>query len=215
MHRIDGLRALTGLLLTLALGGCSTAPLSMGGAYAPLPPKPQPGSEYLKPERAKKPVVSCEVYLEKIDDLRADKEHMGSVAGRPIHGVDMLTWLSTGLSTLDAAGYRMDSEPSQAANLVVDVELLKAYLESQSTSIASTIVVRVTYKRPDATVLGQQLYRGSDTSLNWANGDGEINTDFKLATADMLQKVQPDMGRYCASARQPGPAAVAAGAAQR
>lgn len=197
------LRTGTGLLLTLCLGGCASTPVDMETRYTPVPPHHEQGSEYLKPVKAKPTPVSCELYLEQLTDQRRDKQDMGNVANRPVRGVDMLAWLSSSLASLGPAGYRVDTQPSATANLMLDVELLKAYLESESTSVASIIVVRVTYKRPDGTVLAQQLYRGSDTSIDWVAGDGETNTDFRLATGDMLHKLQPDIGRYCAGSQPP------------
>lgn len=135
--------------------------------------------------------------------MRADKEDLGKVLGRPVREADMLGWLGSGMSSLAADGYRVDTSTPGSDQLMVHMELLKAYMRAAGTSIATNIVVRITYLRADGTSLGQQIYRGSDTSIDWVGGDGEINTDFRLATTDLLKQVAQNLSRYCAAAAQP------------
>ena len=195
---------LAGLLPMLWLCGCSIAPVNVAdGGYTPLPPRQNQDSTNKPMVVRQSTAFHCSIYLDKVDDKRADKDDMGSVAGRPVHGGDMAVWLSSGLSSLQADGYHVDTQPAADDAIKVHVDLLKAYMRSVYTSISSNIAVRITYMRPDGALLGQEIYRGIDTSMNWASGDGEINTDFKLATADLLKNVEPDIDRYCASAQQP------------
>ena len=150
---------------------------------------------------------TCSFYLQPVQDMRTDKEDLGKVIGKPVHEGDMAGWLTSGVISLEADGYRVDTSASGSDQLIVHMDLLKAYMHGVGTSIVTNIVTRITYMRADGTILGQQVYRGSDTSIDWVGGDGEVNTDFRLATTDLLKQVEQDLSHYCAAAPPPASAA--------
>ena len=134
MHRrSDRWMLLAGLMPALCLCGCSTAPVDVAdGAYAPLPPRQSQGSAYKPAALSQDTASHCSVYLDKVNDKRADKDDMGNVAGRPVHGGDMASWLSSGLESVRADGYRVDTDSPGSDEMRVHVDLLKAYMQSMS-----------------------------------------------------------------------------------
>jgi hypothetical protein len=182
------------------LTGCAPASVRMANAYTapdyyathhsdtPLPPPPP---------------QTCSVYVQDIKDMRlADERTFGNIGGAPIYGSNMVDWMKTGLATLDEKGFRMD-QPAAAPvtplqdNVTIQVGVLKAYMESVTTTKVATVVVRVSYNDADLNTPVTRIYRGVDTSLNWADGTGEVESAFERATAQILGKVQTDLRNYC------------------
>lgn len=119
----------------------------------------------------------------------------------------MAGWLTSAIMSLQSLGFKVDTQAKADDDLIMHVELLKAYMHDTGMSISASIVVRIGYMHPGGSVLAQQLYRGDSTSVDWASADREIDRDFRLATEDFLQRLLPDLDRYCAVARQPTPTA--------
>ena len=200
-------QAACGLLALGLLCACSSAPVEVGAAgYAPaLPAGPGAATNGLGLQAGAS--AACSFYLQPVADLRADKVDMGTAGGRPVHVEDMAGWLTVSIESLHAAGFRVDTQAREDDRLVVHVALLKAYMHDMITSISTNVVVRVDYLGVDGSTLGQQIYRGVDTSMDWAAGDGEINTDFRLATTDLLKQMEQELSHYCGAAPPPASAA--------
>jgi hypothetical protein len=190
------------LMFTLGVGltGCTPASVRMANAYTapddyarhhsdtPLPPLPP---------------QTCSVYVQEIRDLRLADEHTyGNIGGAPIYGPNMVDWMKTGLTTLDEKGYRVDGPATVPVSplqddVTIQVGVLKAYMESITTTKIATVVVRVSYNKIDLQAPVTRIYRGVDTSINWADGTGEVESAFERATAQVLDKVQTDLQGYC------------------
>ena len=188
------------MLVALCLGGCFS-PVRLDSHYT-TPPPPHDNTVYAgnaRPVPPPPPLIRCMVYLESVQDQRTDKNSMGNIGGRPVDADDMVQWLDSGLDTLSASGFRIDKATSVDDQVVVDVTLLKAYMISMGLSKSANMVVRITYKRPDGSMLATQVYRGVDTSVDWVAGEGEMNSAFQRATKQMLDQVDTDLGGYCKS----------------
>lgn len=192
--RAKPLRLILPGLAVLTLGACTSGPVHLNAFAAAEAGTGD--SKSLSP-------ATCGIYLEKVDDLRSDKQDMGNIAGNPVSAADMIGWVKSSVSQLRRDGYRIDDQRASGDDLTIDVELLKAYMLSITTSKSAVLVVRVIYKRADATVLTSRVYRGTDTSMDWAGTEGETNSAFQRAAAQVLSIVQPDMHDYCITARAP------------
>ena len=180
-------------LPALLLGACSTAPVNLASTYTP-PPAPVGATK----TAARSAELKCSVYLESVLDQRSDKNQMGNIAGNPVHAADMKSWVSSGIASLTLQGYHVDQQQATPDDtLFMDVELLKAYMISITTSKSTNMVVRVTYKKPDGSVLATQIYRGVDTSIDWSGGEGETNESFRRATTQLVDQVGSDLYGYC------------------
>jgi hypothetical protein len=74
------------------------------------------------------------------------------------------------------------------------VELLRAYLESNRTTLSFNTVLRV--RKPDEPDGTGRLYRGATTRISWFGNDGELAAFIERATADVLDKMAA--GERCA-----------------
>jgi len=67
------------------------------------------------------------------------------------------------------------------------VELLRAYLESNRSTLSFNTVLRV--RRSDESDGESRLYRGATTRISWFGNDGELAAFIERASADVLNKM--------------------------
>lgn len=186
--RLVRIAALPVLLPVLA--ACSS-PIDMPSQYTQRQTAHQAGNSH------DRTVQACRVHLGTVGDLRSDTHAMGDVAGRPVRVSDSAAWVRSGVLSLD-----QDTRIAfvgDAADLDLNVDLLKAYVMSITMNKASTVVARVRYSRHGVDD-GEQVYRGSDTSLNWASGEGETQAALDSALADLLNAIHRDVLSRCTAA---------------
>jgi hypothetical protein len=137
-----------------------------------------------------------EVNIQAIDDLRGEREILGIVAGRLVRGENLTEWIAGGFKLLKYFGYPVtfekDKRISSGNSIDLYVEIKTAHVRSISTSMSATLVLRINYStggRP----IGNKVYRGVKTELNWVSGEGEINELFCLAIIPILKSVSNDL----------------------
>jgi hypothetical protein len=182
----------------LVLAGCAEkGPAVVSSEYKPA--DDAPGSTPYPRQHSKQPAASlCRVRVAEVVDARHDGAAMGYIGGRVIHAADAAAWTRSGLISIGEDGHLalVDNPSPDGADVVVSAELLKAYMQTQTEAKAATVVVRVHYVRRGG-ASETQTYRGSDTSLNWANGDGETEHALNRAMAQVLAAVRLDIYKQC------------------
>jgi hypothetical protein len=166
------------LLLALLVGGCSTAPIVLPAAYTPARAKGQAA-----PLRG-----ACMLNLAGVRDVRPDPDYSGEVAGRPVVGTHLGSWMTGGLGQLLA--------PQGDATLRVEVDLTKAYFASLNVAKSANLVVRARFFR-DGALRGEETLRGADTSTNWASGEAETQAALRAALHDLAQHLRTAADRHC------------------
>ncbi|RZF24878.1 hypothetical protein EVC45_36325 [Paraburkholderia sp. UYCP14C] len=78
--------------------------------------------------------------------------------------------------------------------VTLEVDLLKAWINEVNSSVATSLVFKVRYFRLNV-LLKEKIYRGGDTSVNWASGQGEIQSHFDASMQKVLQQVHGDLSR--------------------
>lgn len=191
-------RTFAGLLVAVAIAfmaGC-TSPLTLRDTYK------APGS--IKHSNARKhPIAAttqCVVHLAVVTDHRTDPSLLGIVAGRSVSSPGQGPQWIAGLLSAGLAHHGVhvsEALPDATSKHVVveEVRLLKAWVASVSTSMNSSIVVGVS----QLDGAEERIYRGARTSLNWANGDGEIQALFDSAVEELVIKLSADLTSQCAS----------------
>lgn len=132
---------------------------------------------------------SCNFSVAGVSNRGLAMDQMGTIGGSPVLASDIAGWVHTAFEQIH--GYS-----PQAQGLSLDVEIVRAYLHSLSISKSANVVVRVNYAR-SAQVQASRVYRGADTSMNWVNGDIEMQNAFNRALKDMAQQVAKDLGQFC------------------
>lgn len=179
------------LWLCALLGACvSDTPARLGSEYRPVKRGAQgPRAE---PKAVAAAAPACGFHIAAFEDRRTNKEMLGQLATRSVVSEDVGAWVRSGFATLP--GY---AEAPTAASFGIQIELLKAYLQSQATTKVATVVLRVAYPGAEGTPV---QYRGTNTSVNWSSSTNEAREAMNLAIGDMLGKVRADLGQRCAAA---------------
>lgn len=184
-----------GLLLSLLTAGCATAPVSLNDKFAP-----STRYSYERLDAANKAVTRnrCQIYLAKISDIRHDPNIMGNVGLRVVRSpANVVSWVRSAFMSLQTNDVEVLVAPIAATDaLTMDVELVKAWAGSINTSISTTLVFKVSYRRGDV-ILRQIYYRGSDTSSNWSSSEREIQSNFDTAMQQALDYARLDVIALC------------------
>lgn len=184
--------ALLLIAVTALLSGCSTAPVAINE------------KSFLAAENGRKQSVepradACPVRLQGFQDGRTHKTSLGGVAGRTLEAENFPAMVEQGFAyrLREYASVRLlpgDDAVTPAVN--VRGEIMKAYMKSVATSMVANVVMRISFGLPD----GEQnviTVRGKDTSVNWANGDNEMQRSLSLALIDAVEKAQPALATQC------------------
>lgn len=174
-----------------AISGCSTSALAVREDYlAPAPVR----SGVFAPSAAQR--KDCYVHLMKLGDSRVDPTILGAVGGRSVRspGPD---WIKNMLyNGLRDKGVTLSFAPAAAdanAQVLAEARLVTAWVGSTATSMNGTVVIAIR-DRKDAE---ERIFRGAVTTVNWANGDGEIQSLVDQAFERMLLKLSSDLRGRC------------------
>lgn len=180
------------LWLCALLAACaSSAPVTLDTRYRPVAqrdPQPALGARPKAVPVAAAP-AACAFHVASFEDKRPSGATLGHIAGRAVFLDDIQAWVRSGLATLP--GYADAPTP---ASIGLEVELVKAYLQSLTTAKTATVVMRVAY--PGAAAAPVQ-YRGTNTSVNWNSSDSEAREAMNLALGDVLARMRTDLGKHC------------------
>lgn len=190
---------MSGRTLALAALGAAAATLAGCAARAPvtMPAQYQPAYEPVRSARGA-PAL-CAVRVAEVRDLRTDPHILGDTGGQPVRAEDSGAWIGSALRSLDGqAGLTFVDRPqADGGELVMNVELLKAYTVHMATDRAATVVIKVRYSRRGAPI-GEQIYRGAVNGLNWSDGADETLGSLSDALGKLLEPVRKDITRHCA-----------------
>lgn len=146
----------------------------------------------------------CNVIVSSIVDKRHGKEGFGALSYVDTYAASVPLWVRDGLAALKEARYNVFFEdsgspaPRQGQFLVIDVEILKAYLHTVLSAKSATIVLSVNYQ--PAGQPGQvKVYRSQKTSVNWTGGASEVEDAMNMAMTAMLANIVDDIERQCAA----------------
>jgi hypothetical protein len=170
------------------LTGCATSPVVVRADLA----APAAGS------MRKPPAPGCRVHMSALSDSRSDPTILGTIGPRPVvspgQGADWIAnRLSAGLEPRGIAITFAPETPPENAVTIAEGRLVTAWVASLSTSMNGTVVFGLS-ARADAP---EKFYRGNDTAMNWAGGEGEINRLVDRSFDEMLEKLGADLRALC------------------
>ena len=130
---------------------------------------------------------------------------MGSVGSRPVSHDNPTGWIRSGLEALGKdRRYHVVATPDAGDGFVLDVTILKAYLQGLPAAMNATVVLRVSYTRGGAPA-GENTYRGGTTGMNWASGDGVARDTLNQALREALTAIDADLFARCSKPPEPKP----------
>jgi hypothetical protein len=138
---------------------------------------------------------ACRVFIQGVRDLRPDNLSMGSV-NRPVLAADSAGWVRSGLQSLGRDRRIVVVSTAAGADLVLDAEILKAYIMAITTQKAANVVIRVRYSH-NGIAQGDAIYRGAINDMNWINGDSETQDAFNDALEQVIGAIAADAVVRC------------------
>jgi hypothetical protein len=163
------------LASVMLLAACASSPVK-GVARAAVPAAP-------------KEAAACRFQVADVQDLREDKA-LGRMGPRHVDAQDFPDWFKDGLARMP--GYSTDPVAVQ-----LHVQVLKAYIQGMSSLKSANLVVRVRIDGPGHAPAWHNL-RGVDDSMNWVNGESEMQEAFDRALAGLTTQLQADLATACA-----------------
>lgn len=143
----------------------------------------------------KAPAVNAPlIHVAPAQDLRLNREDLGIVGGRPFSGSDLPAWINQTMVRLGTEKFRVTTAqtPPQDVALQIHPRLIKAYVDSITTSKTAVIVIEVDIVRPDGTTLTRH-FRGQDAGANWSSGEGEVIESLRRALARCGTKMRAEI----------------------
>jgi hypothetical protein len=192
----------TGWRGAIAVAGSLSALLT-----ACAPPPPAELSPQFRPDHDSWPpggkvasggaAASCHIYLADVRDLRSDPQSMGHFGGLQFRESDPAGWVRSGLQSLARDSRIALADNAAQSNLVLNVELLKAYATNVTGETHSvSVVVRVHYGR-GSTPLDDQIYRGTENGLVWLNPRAETQSSVDDALSQVIDGIDQDIITRC------------------
>ena len=178
-----GAKALA-LACAAALGGCAAdrvAGVREASAHPAAPAVPV--------------AAVCPFAVDAVDDARGDID-LGMIGRTRVDGQQFVRWFTDRMAA--TSGFTRGPAPVR-----VRIEIAKAYVHGLSSMKSANIVVNARISGPDGQTMAR-TYRGVDSSMNWWNGEREIQDAFDLALQDLLGQVVPDISRACARPARQG-----------
>jgi hypothetical protein len=182
-----------GVACVLLAGCAAREPVLMTAQYPPT-------SEAAPAEttRAEKTAV-CTVRLAAVRDQRTDPRSLGDTGLQPVLTDNSAEWIGSGIRSLDSPSLKFIDQPEPGgAELVIDIDLLKAYAMNVNTNRIVSVVIRVKYSR-HGTPIDEQVYRGSETGVNWSAGADETRDALNSALGKLREPVRQDILSRCAA----------------
>jgi len=184
--------------------GCASSPVTVRQTYVAPAPVASAASEIRRSDRKRisaadaTPKESCSVQVTALGDSRSDPTFLGMVAGRavrsPGQGAD---WIGSMLTSgLKQKGVTLSLPPAAMATnplVLAEARLVTAWVGTTATSMNGTVVVAIRHSEGAE----EKIYRGAATVLNWASGEGEIQSLMDRAFEQMLTKLGSDLRARC------------------
>jgi len=189
------MRSVTAALAAVTLCACvSQVPMTLSERFSD--PQTRPATA----PRLSRNAQPCTLIVSTIADTRIEPALLGSVAGRPVRAPgDVSAWLRNVIAGLESRGVvpHFDTNPHQETSpLVAGLTLRMAWVSEIHTSKTATTLLRMKLTRGES-VLRERDYRGSDTVMNWASGDGELQQMVDRAFGAALDQIAEDVRAAC------------------
>lgn len=139
----------------------------------------------------------CNVLINSITDKRHSKNSFGTSYRYEKFAHHVPEWVETSLLSIKPHHlYLKQSEASKPEyQLQMNVEILRAYVHHRATALNANVVLRIKYTLNDKTQ--SKIYRGMDTSLNWAGGVHEVEDGMNSAISKVLDEITTDINKQC------------------
>lgn len=145
---------------------------------------------------ATRPDGICRVRIASVRDTRIDPGAVGNLVGLAVHFTDTAGWIASALDSLGRdPAIRIVTDGGES-DLVLDVEIVKAYVATITTEKTARVVLHVHASGRGATAR-DDYYSGSDTSLDWIGGRAETEGALNDALTNAVRQIDRDVVIWC------------------
>lgn len=170
---------------------------SLAGCAAP--PKATLNSDYQANDitSARETTVQrvCPITFAGIADERKADETLGMPYGTEIVAENVPQLIHNGFLKLPKTYYQVSN--TAGAQSSIKLHLKKFYIDAQSVSHVSNIVMKLDVVDAQDGLLASTTLRGVDVSVNWTNSESAINNSFNLALKNLFEQANPFLKREC------------------
>jgi hypothetical protein len=134
------------------------------------------------------------VHIAPAQDIRSNREDLGIVGGRPFSGSDLSAWINQTMLRLGTEKFRVSTSQTIPHDTALEIypRLVKAYVDSITTSKTAVIVLEVVIIRPDGSKIVRH-FRGQDAGVNWSSSEGEVVESLRRALARCGMKMRSEI----------------------
>ncbi len=143
----------------------------------------------------KRPTASCNVLVNSITDKRHSRKSFGTSYRYEKFALHVPEWVEAGLLSIKPHHLYMQQATTVENKILMDIEILKAYMHHRATSLNANVVLRVKYRLDNKNQ--SKIYRGMDTSLNWAGATNEVEDSMNIAISKVLDEITADISNQC------------------
>ena len=143
-------------------------------------------------------IGSCKLVIAPVVDARPNRETLGSKGSKPLFSKEVDTWTNTGLASLKEYGYAViDANNLDDSTFIVEPQVYRLYSWAvQGFRIYGAMAMDVKITAPNGKVLHKK-YRGTGSTNNGWNGDGEYVQAMNAAFNIVLQRIADDIKPFC------------------
>ncbi len=150
---------------------------------------------------ASKTPSGCSVQFSEIGDTRRSKDMLGMMMGKPVHGPsNSIAWLQSALGGLQVRGVKpiFVSDSVQPTAAIKAQTSLSLFWISASMNMVANVVVHLHAHRNGLPDIDSD-FRGTQSQMNWAGANGEIQETVDKAYGKLLDQIAPELLKLCAA----------------
>ncbi len=185
------------LVLSLFAASCSYAPVETKMAFSRVHSNNYTDEALESDDVAiteSNKINACNVFVSHLNDKRHSKKSFGTSYRYEKFANNVSEWIETGLLSIKPHHVYFKKLTNEN-DLILDVDILKAYVHHKTVALNANVVIRVTYLNDGQTQ--SKLYRGMDTSINWADGSEDIEEGMNAAISEILDEMTIELNKRC------------------
>jgi len=143
-------------------------------------------------------VGSCKIIIAPVVDARPNKETLGQKGNKPIFSNEIDAWANVGLASLKNYGYSLVSANQlDDSTFIVEPHIYRLYSwPVQGFRIYGVVAIDIKVTAPNG-VVHHKKYRGTGSTNNGWNGDGEYVQAMNAAFNILIQRLADDIKPFC------------------
>jgi len=143
-------------------------------------------------------VGTCKVTVAPVVDARPNKETLGQKGSKPLFSEEVDAWSNTGLASLKDYGYSViNANNLDDSTYIIEPQLYRLYSwPVQGFRIYGAIAMDIKITAPNGRVTHKK-YRGTGSTNNGWNGDGEYVQAMNAAFNILIQRLADDIKPLC------------------